>query len=173
MAEHHAKDVSSPTLAVGLNYGNARAEIDLDFLAGFAFHAPKGQRLVVAQVPDKAASAGILGGETVLSYQVLEDALRRQPELELVENDLPPRFAATGLPTGPKFWRAEPMGASWGVACFEPMGAPSGVACFELWRLPLGWPVLLRRSGQGRPGAPRPDLAALHWLGYAARQYHD
>jgi hypothetical protein len=35
----------------------------------------------------------VLGGEPVLTNQVLVDALRRQPGFELVEDDLPPRFA--------------------------------------------------------------------------------
>ena len=109
----------------------------------------------MAQVPDKAADAGILAGEAVLTHQVLIDALGGQPELKLVENDLPPRSQRLAWRPGPTFGAAEPMGASRGVACFEPIGAPSGVACFELWTPLRGGLFCFGAAGhrsQERPG---------------------
>src|SRR5580692_7154294 len=98
MAEHDAKDVRSPPLAVGLMNGNAGAEINLGFVTRRAFHPPERQRLLVLQTPDKAAHAGVLARKAVLADQVLVDALGRETGLQLADNDLPPWLAQAWLP---------------------------------------------------------------------------
>src|ERR1700693_5687989 len=98
MAEHDAKDVCSPPLAVGLTNGNARAEIDLGFVTRSTFHPPERQRLLVLQTPHKAAHAGVLTRKAMIADQVLVDALGRKAGLQLADNNVPPRLAQAWLP---------------------------------------------------------------------------
>src|SRR5262249_50378080 len=96
VTQNDAEDMRAPTLAVRLHDRNAGAEIHLGFLAGRAFQAAEGQRLVLPQPLDKAPHAGVPAAKAVLADQVLEDALGRQAGGQLLQDDWPPGLAQAG-----------------------------------------------------------------------------
>jgi hypothetical protein len=81
VAQNDAKDLSASASAIGLQDGNAATEIDLSFFAGDTFHAAKRKRPTAAQPPHKTLHAVVARLKAVFAYQVLVDALGRQPLL--------------------------------------------------------------------------------------------
>src|SRR5207247_6387686 len=126
----------------------------------------------------ETADAVILAGEAVLAHQVLIDALRAQSGIELVEDDLPPRFAQAGLSRpwhwrrrywrrrradrrplgGGRFWRGGACGRG-GRFCIRSARLGAGRFCFGLMELNIPGhrvPVQSRLFGYppDRPIAP-------------------
>ena len=130
VAQDDAKDVRTPSFAVGAGDGDAAAKINLGFFAGSTFHAAEGQVPLRAQAAHKAADAVVVEGEAVVADQVLVNPLRRKTRLELVQDDASasaPMIASVGASLATA---SEPMGALAGFelpsANSEPMGALAG-----------------------------------------------
>lgn len=83
MTEHDAKNVRPTPLAVAIHEERALTEIDLDFLAGPALHAPKRQRRVRTEPGHETPHAVIRMREAVVAHQVLPDPLGAQPLIQL------------------------------------------------------------------------------------------
>ena len=147
VAQHDAKDMRSPTPAVRSHDRSAAAEIDLHLVAGRTLHAAKGQRPTAIEALDKAADAVVLGGETVVANEVLEDALRGEAGSKLGLDDRPIGLTQTGLfRPGRRCRHADGRLAGLGIT-----GAPRRVAGFDITGAPR-WVAYFARRDRFRAG---------------------
>lgn len=95
MAQDNAENMSSSLLSI-LDNPSACAEVYLGFMAGFAFHAAKGQRGTGAKTADETLNRRIGAGKAMLSHQVLPDALAGQTLIQFLFDDRGQRLTMAG-----------------------------------------------------------------------------
>jgi len=89
------KDMTLFAFALSRNNGRTDAEVHLSLVIRSRLHASEWKRMRLAQPPNEATHTIVTTGKTMLSYQVLIDALSRQLLFQLALNDLTERFVLT------------------------------------------------------------------------------